>query len=505
MNGQLYELGFKIKKLSGELADYLDTPGTGNKYSLLYHHIDDPHYMQKYLFYLLGDYLSTHNPTIKNDLISFANLMGQRSVGIAGSLDSCISLVYKSRSAIIALMERELKEEKLDAYQLIEAIKVLDPLLNAVLYSVISHYNDILFTTKYALDESTEDLRMTLKELAELKRALNEATIFAVMDEHDRYLYVNQRFCEVSKYSKEELIGRTPFILNSGYHPKSYFEDVWKDLSEGKVWNGEILNSAKDGTTYWTDTTIIPFMDKNGKKYKHISIQYDITEKKRTEETLQKAEKLSMVGELAAGFAHEIRNPLTTIKGFVQLLTETTEETVFTSTILEEIDRINSIVSDFMIFARPHVADYTQCDLAEILQNAAKFLEPEALLRNVLIITDFPEEQAILSGEKNQLKQVFLNILKNAIEAIPNGGFVYVTLSNLATEVSVTIKDTGIGMTEEQLKKLGEPFFTTKSTGNGLGLMVTYKIIQDHKGKIDVFSDGPYTGSTFKLTFPRII
>ncbi|ALC88754.1 hypothetical protein AM500_02255 [Bacillus sp. FJAT-18017] len=504
MNSQMYDLGCKIKQLSGELAEYLDTPGTGSKYNVLYHHLDDSHYMQKYLFYLLGEYLSTHNPSIKNDLLSFANLLGQRSVGIAGSLDTCIGLVYKTRSAIITLMETEIKENKLTGEYFIESIKLLDPLLNAVLSSVINHYNDILFATKYALDESTEDLRMTLKELAELKKALNEATIFAVMDENDAYIYVNEKFCEVSKFSKDELIGKTPYILNSGYHPKGYFDDVWNDLSAGKVWNGEILNKAKDGTTYWTDTTIIPFIDKAGRKYKHISIQYDITEKKRTEETLLKAEKLSMVGELAAGFAHEIRNPLTTIKGFVQLLTETTKETVFTKTILDEIDRINSIVSDFMIFARPHVTDFTQCNLTEILKNIAKFIEPEALLRNVLLITDFPDEPVIISGEKNQLKQVFLNIMKNAIEAIPSGGFVYISMNIQPSEVSVTIKDTGVGMTEEQLRKLGEPFFTTKSTGNGLGLMVTYKIIQDHKGRIDVKSDGPHTGATFKLTFPRI-
>ncbi|WP_059171896.1 ATP-binding protein [Bacillus sp. FJAT-27445] len=502
MNSQMKYLGWKVKELSGEVADNLDLPRNANKYSDLYSRLDNPRYMKGYLFYLLGEYLADQSPSYKEDLFSFANLLGRKSVGVSGSLDTSIGLLNETKTAIFELIEKEIAAGSITSRDLFESIKILDPLYHAVLSSVVTHYNDILSTTRYALDESAEGLKVTLNELAELKMALNEATIFAVMDENDRFIYVNRKFCEVSKYTKEELIGSTAAILFSGYHPKEYFEEVWEDIGRGKVWNGEILNKAKDGTTYWVDTTMVPFIDNKGEKYKHISIQYDITEKKRTEETLQKAEKLSMVGELAAGFAHEIRNPLTTIKGFVQLLTETTNETVFTKTILDEIDRINSIVSEFMIFARPHQADFSKCNLASILQSAARFLEPEALLRNVILITYFPKEEIFISGEKNQLKQVFLNILKNAIESIPNGGIVTISIEERDKEVSVKIEDTGIGMTEEQLKKLGEPFFTTKASGNGLGLMVSYKIIQDHKGRINVESDGPNRGTAFIITFP---
>ncbi|WP_053368328.1 ATP-binding protein [Bacillus sp. FJAT-27245] len=502
MNNQMKYLGRKIKELSGDVAGFLNLPRDGNQYSAIYSKLDNKRYMQGYLYYLVGEYLAEQSPTIKADLFSFANLLGRKSVGGSGSLDTSIGLLNETRTAVFDLFEKEIETGSITPGDFFECMKILDPLYHAVLSSVVTHYNDILSTTRYALDESAEGLKVTLNELAELKKALNEATIFSVMDENDRFIYVNKKYCEVTKYTPEELIGKTPAMLYSGYHPMEYFDELWEEVSAGKVWNGEILNRAKDGTTFWVDTTIVPFLDRNGKKYKHISIQYDITEKKRTEETLQKAEKLSMVGELAAGFAHEIRNPLTTIKGFVQLLTETTNETVFTKTILDEIDRINSIVSDFMIFARPHQADYSKCNLAAILQGAARFLEPEALLRNVIIISHFPRDEVLISGEKNQLKQVFLNILKNAIEAIPNGGIVTISIEERAKEVAVIIEDTGIGMTDEQLKKLGEPFFTTKATGNGLGLMVSYKIIQDHKGRINVESEGPNKGTAFIITFP---
>ncbi|RHW37236.1 PAS domain S-box protein [Neobacillus notoginsengisoli] len=488
----------KIKGLGGDLA----LTETDDTYELLLHHLDKPSFLRNYFFHLIGDYLEKETDSIKGDLLSFANLLGRKSAGLSGSLDSTIELLYKSRVSVIGLLEQEAKAGTLSVQNLFSCIHLLDPLYHSVLSSVIAHYNDILSTTQFALEESAADLKITLTELAELKKVLNEATIFAVMDEKDNYMYVNEKFCEISKYSKEELIGKNPVILDCGYQSREFFKEVLENLNNGKVWNGQILNRAKDGTLYWVDSTLVPFLDKNGKRYKHISIQYDITEQKRTEETLLKAEKLSMVGELAAGFAHEIRNPLTTIKGFVQLLTETTKETVFTRTILDEIDRINSIVSDFMIFARPHSTDFTECNLASILQDAGKFLEPEAMLKNVILITHFPQKEVFITGEKNQLKQVFLNIIKNAIEAIPNGGIVSILLEEHEKAAIVTIKDSGVGLTEEQLAKLGEPFFTTKATGNGLGLMVTYKIIRDHRGTIDVHSEGPGKGTAFTVTFP---
>ncbi|CEG29124.1 PAS domain-containing sensor histidine kinase [Bacillus sp. B-jedd] len=498
MDSGITYIARKLKELGGELAE----ASPDQRYKLLYHNFDQPSFWQKYLIHLMGQSLEAGNDSVKEDLHALANLLGKRSAGTAGSLDSTISLLYDTRAVIVRLLEQESKAGTISVHDLFDCIRILDPLNHTIVSSVIAHYNEILSITKFALEESAADLKMSLTELAELKKVLNEATIFAVIDEHDNYLYVNERLCEISKYTKEELIGKNPSILDSGYQSREFFQDVLEELNKGKVWNGQILAQAKDGSTYWVDTTLVPFLDSTGKRYKHISLQYDITEQKKTEETLLKAEKLSMVGELAAGFAHEIRNPLTTIKGFVQLLTETTKETVFTRTILDEIDRINSIVSDFMIFARPHSTDFRQSDLVGILHDAVKFLEPEATLRSVLLITHFPKKEVLINGEKNQLKQVFLNIIKNAIEAIVDGGIVSILLEEQEKQVAITITDTGVGMTEEQLAKLGEPFFTTKATGNGLGLMVTHKIIRDHRGTIEVQSEGPGKGSTFIITFP---
>ncbi|UOK57443.1 ATP-binding protein [Bacillus sp. OVS6] len=198
---------------------------------------------------------------------------------------------------------------------------------------------------------------------------------------------------------------------------------------------------------------------------------------------LRKAEKLSMVGELAAGIAHEIRNPMTAIKGFVQLLDESFDGMKYADTILAEIERINFIVSEFMVFAKPHATYFSKCSLSEIVKSVIKLLEPEALLKNVVISLSIPSDEVSIFGESNQLKQVFLNMLKNAIESMSAGGNIYVSIEKNLKQIKVSIQDSGIGLSDEEIQKLGIPFYTTKSYGNGLGLMVSYKIVQNHGGK----------------------
>ncbi len=144
-------------------------------------------------------------------------------------------------------------------------------------------------------------------------------------------------------------------ILNSGYHTPVFFKELWGTISQGKVWKGEIRNKAKDGTYYWVDTTIVPFLNDMGKPYQYLAIRNDITERKKTEEILHRQDKLAAVGQLAAGVAHEIRNPLTSIKGyaeFLQLDEKNPERLEFLDIILDEIERVNSIVEEFMVLGK---------------------------------------------------------------------------------------------------------------------------------------------------------
>ncbi|MCS0673893.1 PAS domain S-box protein [Cytobacillus firmus] len=344
----------------------------------------------------------------------------------------------------------------------------------------------------------------SLKEVNDIKFALDQSSIIAFTDEKGTITNVNEKFCEISQYSREELIGQNHSILNSGLHSKEFFMNLWKTIGQGEVWKGEIRNKAKDGSYYWVHTTIVPFLNANGKPYQYLSIRNDITERKKTEEVLHQQDKLAAVGQLAAGVAHEIRNPLTTMKGYTEFLQldETHEERQeYLSIILDEIDRVNNIVEDFMVLAKPKAAELEERDIIPIIKNVVSFLEFEARKKDVKIGFEYEQDIIQIECDENRLKQVFLNFIKNGIEAMPDGGDITVRAGIINNQVQIAIQDTGVGIPQEKLKKIGEPFFTTKKNGNGLGLMVSFKIIESHNGKVFIESE-LNKGTTFNIVLP---
>ncbi|HTG69512.1 MAG TPA: ATP-binding protein [Candidatus Udaeobacter sp.] len=234
------------------------------------------------------------------------------------------------------------------------------------------------------------------------------------------------------------------------------------------------------------------------------NVMRDITERKRTEEMIRKSEKLSVVGQLAAGVAHEIRNPLTSLKGFLQLLNSKNlgYENYF-EIMQAEIERINFIVNEFMIVSNPQaVRSLEEKNLESILQSIVLLLSAQANLINVQMITEYDSDISLIKCDENQMKQVFINILKNALEAMNNGGIIRIQIKNIQpNEILIRFIDQGIGIPEEQLPKLGEPFHSTKETGTGLGLMVTNKIIEGHNGRISIKSKVDQ-GTTVDIILP---
>ncbi|WHY64011.1 PAS domain S-box protein [Cytobacillus firmus] len=355
-----------------------------------------------------------------------------------------------------------------------------------------------------ALKTAEANLKNSLKEVNDIKFALDQSSIIAFTDEKGIITNVNERFCEISQYSRDELIGHNHSLLNSNLHSKDFFKNLWKTIGSGEVWRGEIRNKAKDGSYYWVHTTIVPFMNANGKPYQYLAIRNDITERKKTEEVLHRQDKLAAVGQLAAGVAHEIRNPLTTMKGYTEFLQldETNEERQeYLSIILDEIDRVNHIVEDFMVLAKPKAAELEERDIIPIIKNVISFLEFEARKREVKIRFEYERDIIQIECDENRLKQVFLNFIKNGIEAMPDGGDITVRAAIINNQVQIAIQDTGVGIPQEKLKNIGEPFFTTKKNGNGLGLMVSFKIIESHNGKVFIESE-LNKGTTFNIVLP---
>ncbi|MDR6998301.1 PAS domain-containing protein [Neobacillus niacini] len=352
--------------------------------------------------------------------------------------------------------------------------------------------------------KAEEHLKQTVKENTDIKFALDQSSIVAFTDAQGKITSVNDKLCEISKYSRGEIIGKDHNILNSGFHSKEFFKNLWKTIGEGHVWKGEIRNKAKDGTYYWVDTTLIPFLNDQGKPYQYLAIRNDITERKRTEEVLHRQDKLAAIGQLAAGVAHEIRNPLTSMRGyaeFLQLDEKDPERLEFLNIILDEIERVNTIVEDFMVLAKPKAVELEEKNVVPVIKNVVSLLEFEARKKNVHLHFECNQEIIQIECDENRLKQVFLNFIKNGIEAMPNGGELHVKTLIHESNVQISIQDTGVGIPKEKLKNLGEPFFTTKKNGNGLGLMVSFKIIESHNGKVFVESE-PNKGTTFNILLP---
>lgn len=230
----------------------------------------------------------------------------------------------------------------------------------------------------------------------------------------------------------------------------------------------------------------------------------DITDKLRMEEELRKSDTLNVVGQLAAGIAHEIRNPMTALKGFIQLLEDTIKEdhSMYFGVIKSELNRIDSIINEFLILAKPQVVKFMERDIVQIISETIELLQPQAVLHNVQFLLEPEGNIPYIYCEANQLKKVFINIIKNAIEVMHAGGAISVKIKRVEREsVLISISDEGEGISPDKLSKLGEPFYTTKEKGTGLGLMVSFQIIREHNGKIEIVSEEG-KGTTFNIHLP---
>ncbi|SDM80845.1 two-component system, sporulation sensor kinase A [Paenibacillus sp. yr247] len=226
----------------------------------------------------------------------------------------------------------------------------------------------------------------------------------------------------------------------------------------------------------------------------------DLTERKKSEEAIIRSEKLSLIGQLAAGIAHDIRNPLTSLKGFVHLLKAKNAD--YVDIMMEELEHINYVVNEFMTLAKPHLSYYMESKTQELVQSVIGFLKPHAHLYNVQIQMDMDQDFPAIYCIPDQIKQVLINVLKNAIESMPSGGLIQVSFKNRVTQgLVICVEDQGIGISEERLSQLGEPFFTTKANGTGLGLMVCKRIIEGHGGKLSIQSKINH-GTTVEIELP---
>lgn len=374
------------------------------------------------------------------------------------------------------------------------------------------------FTAYKNILEKLDNFKMERKKVKEqLKASKTQLDSFIMhnldpilmFNKEGQLITVNQAFEETFGWTSDELIGLN--MLDFHTVPNNKLSEVQgniQTLKKKKDISGyETQRIRKDGTLLDVMWSSFPIRDEKDQLDGWAVIIKDITEIKKSEQIVLQSEKLSTAGQLAASIAHEIRNPVTTVKGFLQLLQSDVKNTQHYYNIMQsEIDRIELILSEMLTLAKPQAVKIINQDIRNIVSSAIDLNEPQAILYNVQIKSEIVSEPLYIKCEENQIKQVCVNVIKNAIEAMQNqGGTLTITVSGTKNDpILLQFQDQGAGIPPHVLKQLGQPFYTTKEKGTGLGYMISKKIIEDHQGNINI-SSTVGKGTHVKIYLPKCL
>jgi PAS domain S-box-containing protein len=349
-------------------------------------------------------------------------------------------------------------------------------------------------------------LKKRAKELAQTMKAIDTAAIITETDPSGRYISINKNFENISGYSQSETQGQTPRILRSHFHPPDFYAEMWKTLKSGQIWTGELQNRNKKGGFYWVQTAITAIHDEKGNLQKYLSIQFDVSAEKRIQKKLVHATKMSSLGEMSGGIAHEINNPL----GIILLLSEAilkalktdkfeTEQLITkVQKIIKTADRISNIVKGLRLFARNDEADpLTDTDCKEIVNEVLALSSDRFSSGSVKLTNTTLHESIMIKSRPSQLMQVLLNLLNNsfdAVVALPEK-WVDLKVETIGDNLRMIVTDSGKGIPASVADKMMDPFFTTKEVGKGtgLGLSISRGIVLSHGGSLTYDSTHPNT------------
>ncbi len=380
--------------------------------------------------------------------------------------------------------------------------KVID--LNLSIIPIIE--DDEIIGVYIAAKDITEfkKKKIEIRKLEELHRVLTENVLDIILSTNllGKVIYVSPSCKHLLGYNSDELIGKH----FSNFIHKDDLERAISDremlMAKFEHIRGSYRFQKKDGTFIWMESICHPLIDPDTQNsLEVISVIRDITERKKTQGFLLNSEKLNIAGQLAAGICHEVRNPLTAIKGFIQLIEARTDNKQFFDIINSEMNRIELILNELLILAKPNEIKFVIANIKTLIEESKTLIDTLAIMNNIQIEIINEIGDLNVNCDKDQIKQVFINFLKNAVEAMPEGGKITIELLKLNEEkLKILIKDTGTGIPQQILNRLGQPFFTTKESGTGLGIMISKQIIENHYGTLQFWSDK--NGTVFEVILP---
>jgi PAS domain S-box-containing protein len=329
------------------------------------------------------------------------------------------------------------------------------------------------------------DLR---RRLDDLEQALDHAAIVATTDVSGRIESVNGRFCAISGYQHEELIGKTHAVVSSGTHPRSFWVELWRTIGAGRVWRGEICNRAKDGHLYWVDTTIVPFLDDDGRPHRYMAIRTDVSERKRAEARLRETTALTRLGTMASVVAHEVKNPLAGIGGALQVLQRRmpadAPERIVIGDILDRLGALNATMEDLLEYARPRPPLRRPLPLLRLARGLVDRVATDPRFEGVRV--EATGDDLEVDADPAMIESVLLNLLLNAAQALAGRGHVRVEVERGQGEAHLRVIDDGPGVPAATLAQAFEPFVTTRARGTGLGLAIVQRVVEAHGGDVDL-------------------
>lgn len=355
-----------------------------------------------------------------------------------------------------------------------------------------------------------------INKILKQKRSLDSSTLIIEYNTIGEITYTNSLMSSLSGYTANEMIGKNISFLNSNVHKKEFWLKFWRVTRAGLIWKGEICNRAKDGSIFWTETVVIPDLDKDEKVIGFSAVGVDITEKKADHLMLEHSLKLASIGEIAARVGHEIKNPLAISVGSSNILKkDLLKENFSLEKVLKSIQKIDSanerikkIVNGLRTYSRADGMELTPLSIKEIIIETIELIEDVYKQEGINFRIHLPDDDIYINGNLGKLQQILMNLISNARDALEDHSEKIITLEliKINGQVTLTVEDNGSGIPDEIKNKIFLPFFTTKAPGKGtgIGLGVVGEFVKLMNGTIEV-SSSPTCGTKFTLRFSEHI